>query len=398
MAKRSLKQATAAASKPANNSNKAAKKQRRDEEDDIANRSRHGGNKSRNSKKARDEEEDEDEDINQGMSDYFVVADEADDADEDDEDEFGEFDDLEDENKSDNESDPGEEELEDISNRLMSAIDKFSASSAGNNGNNSVDTQQMQESSFGLDTDAVSMNALLDALSNTRGISAVRKSLNDLEKSIEAPKYVEKVVSERMERNLTYKDKQSDMTKWQAQVIENRNAKTLDLVKDNKRDPQSYRSLVAKYTPQTDLEKDVQMVMVKCGLTESAAAKTENELLMGHGMSLKEIKQRQAELAKVKALMFYEQMKRHRLNKIKSKAYRRIRKRQKKRADAKNGVGEQGGDEESDAESSGAESEEDAEEEIAARRARERMDLRHQNTGKWAHMAKQRGQYDKSLK
>ena len=46
-------------------------------------------------------------------------------------------------------------------------------------------------------------------------------------------------------------------------------------------------------------------------------------------MSPEELRERQAELAKVKALMFYEQMKRHRLNKIKSKAYRRIRKRQR---------------------------------------------------------------------
>ena len=46
-------------------------------------------------------------------------------------------------------------------------------------------------------------------------------------------------------------------------------------------------------------------------------------------LSPEELRERQAELAKVKALMFYEQMKRHRLNKIKSKAYRRIRKRQR---------------------------------------------------------------------
>lgn len=313
------------------------------------------------------------------------------------EDGFEEFDMLEDD-ESDNDSDPGEEELNDIGNRLLSAIDKFSAANnnVGARGNSS--SQQLKESSFGmqLDDGAVSMNALLDALSNTKGISAVRKSLTDLEKTMEAPKHVNKVVSERIERSLTYKANAEDMSKWQEQVLENRNAKTLDLAKD-KRDTQSYRALVTKFTPTTDLEKDVQLVMVKCGLSESAAAKTEDELLQGHGMSLKEIKHRQAELAKVKALMFYEQMKRHRLNKIKSKAYRRIRKRQKRRAQNKAGGGED--DDNNDEDDSDEEGEEeDDEEDVAAKRVRERMDLRHQNTGKWAKMAKERGQYDKSLK
>lgn len=47
--------------------------------------------------------------------------------------------------------------------------------------------------------------------------------------------------------------------------------------------------------------------------------------------SLEEIKARHAELAKVKALMFYQQIKQHRINKIKSKAYRSLRKKQKLR-------------------------------------------------------------------
>jgi U3 small nucleolar RNA-associated protein 14 len=307
--------------------------------------------------------------------------------------EFAEFNELENDSGEDG-SDEEDVELEDISSRLMTAIDKFSAANNANKyvNDHSNRTQQMKEASLGveLDNNAVTMDALLNALSNTRGISAVRKSLTELEKSIEAPKYVDKIVSERIERSITYKDKSEDMKKWQDQVVENRNAKTLDLAQD-KRDTHSYRSLVVKHTPTTDLEKDVQMVMVKCGLRENSAAKTENELLMGHGLSLKEIKQKQAELAKVKALMFYEQMKRHRLNKIKSKAYRRIRKRQKMRASAKAGDGH----EESASETEG---EEDNEEEVAAKRVQERMNLRHQNTGSWAKMAKSRGQFDKSLK
>ena len=53
----------------------------------------------------------------------------------------------------------------------------------------------------------------------------------------------------------------------------------------------------------------------------------------------------------VKALMFYDQMKRHRLNKIKSKAYRTIRKRQrvrKEKEDAQSGAAVGSGSEDED--------------------------------------------------
>ena len=48
-----------------------------------------------------------------------------------------------------------------------------------------------------------------------------------------------------------------------------------------------------------------------------------------------QIKKRKGQLAKLKALMFYDELKRRHANKIKSKAYRRKRKRQAKRKEAK---------------------------------------------------------------
>jgi U3 small nucleolar RNA-associated protein 14 len=45
----------------------------------------------------------------------------------------------------------------------------------------------------------------------------------------------------------------------------------------------------------------------------------------------KEYKKRHGELAKMRALMFYEEQKRHRINKIKSKKYRKIQKRKRER-------------------------------------------------------------------
>ena len=44
-----------------------------------------------------------------------------------------------------------------------------------------------------------------------------------------------------------------------------------------------------------------------------------------------EYKKRHGELAKMRALLFYEEQKRHRINKIKSKKYRKIQKRKRER-------------------------------------------------------------------
>lgn len=205
---------------------------------------------------------------------------------------------------------------------------------------------------------------------------------------------MEKVVADRIERKLTYADTSKDMAKWQEIVTENRNTKTLDFDK-HKRDKPSYRGLVKSFEPTSELEKDINMVLLQQGGHDGSEQREIDELL-GQKMSLKEIKAKQAELAKVKVLMFYEQMKRHRLNKIKSKAYHRIRKRQKQK---RGGVTSKDGAVESE-EYSGGEGEEgveDADQE-ATRRIKERMDLRHQNTGKWARMAKKHSRVDKSLK
>jgi len=88
------------------------------------------------------------------------------------------------------------------------------------------------------------------------------------------------------------------------------------------------------------------------------------------------------ELAKMRALLFYEQMKRHRANKIKSKAYHRIRKKQRLR---------QGEKEKELLREVDLEAYRLMEEKEARRRVEERMSLRHKNTSKWAKHVLQHG-------
>ena len=86
------------------------------------------------------------------------------------------------------------------------------------------------------------------------------------------------------------------------------------------------------------------------------------------------------------------------MNKIKSKAYRTIRKRQRTRKErGAGGGGDEGGDVDFEAEGD-EEMSAEAREKEAFKRVKERMDMRHSNTGKWAKMALQHGQNDASLK
>jgi U3 small nucleolar RNA-associated protein 14 len=87
-------------------------------------------------------------------------------------------------------------------------------------------------------------------------------------------------------------------------------------------------------------------------------------------------------------------MKRHRVNKIKSKAYHRILKRKKKREEEK---GKEALNDIYDSEDDNEQMKNMTEEE-AVRRIKERMNLRHHNTSKWARMAAKHSNGNKSLR
>ena len=328
-----------------------------------------------------------------------------DDEDDDDDDDDEEEDEDEDEDNSEDDDVPNEIENDDdddvqdssdddeeAHNRLINAIDNFSKVKESESGSKrkKISNQSAKESVFSsvADDEAVSMDALLGALGEVKGLNIVKKQLIDLEKGTSVPSYVEKVVAERIERSLAYDGTSQEMGKWQETVITNRHARTLDLAQD-KRQVLNFKDLVKKFKPTTDMEREVQMILIQTGATDAQAEEREEDELGSRNFSVEEMKERQAELSKVKALMFYEQMKRHRLNKIKSKAYRRIRKRQKNKLES---------DEKDEMAENDPEMAREEEEKEALRRVKERMDMKHKNTGKWARMALQHGHHDESLR
>lgn len=89
--------------------------------------------------------------------------------------------------------------------------------------------------------------------------------------------------------------------------------------------------------------------------------------------------QRRAELRQMRELMFRAEIKRRRINKIKSKTYRKIKRKEKVKGKT--------------LEADGLEGESDIEEgrlKMEVERARERATLKHKNTGKWAKQMKQK--------
>lgn len=105
----------------------------------------------------------------------------------------------------------------------------------------------------------------------------------------------------------------------------------------------------------------------------------QSEVLAMNHLSVEEVAARRGELRKMRELMFRAEVKAKRVSKIKSKAYRRIKKKEREK---NAGALDEGVDED----------DEDARLKKEVDRARERATLRHKNTGKWAKAMKHKGE------
>lgn len=108
----------------------------------------------------------------------------------------------------------------------------------------------------------------------------------------------------------------------------------------------------------------------------------QTEALKMNHLSVEDVAERRAELAKMRELMFRAEAKAKRIAKIKSKTYRRIKKKEKAKLAVK--LGELNDDDDDDESMMRRETE----------RAKERATLRHKNTGQWAKAMKARGELD----
>eukprot|EP00049_Salpingoeca_infusionum_P006711 m.110401 g.110401 ORF g.110401 m.110401 type:complete len:992 (-) comp13402_c0_seq1:224-3199(-) len=238
---------------------------------------------------------------------------------------------------------------------------------------------------------SVSLQDLVGTLGeDVTGVGAVKKRLEKLkskEKELKVHRQLSTGESNAITREVVYKKTKGDLDKWMPVVTANRKKEHLSFVPTSgtKALKASNTILTATFRPKPGLEAQVQAALVESQVIEQKdKALTKAEQLAMEELDPEEVKERMSELARYKALNSYFEAKHRRMKKIKSRSYRKIRRKAKQSASAN------------------AEDLLDVDPETAIemlkkqerKRAEERLTLRHRNQGKWAKRMLTRGAVD----
>ncbi|KAE9395799.1 Utp14-domain-containing protein [Gymnopus androsaceus JB14] len=172
---------------------------------------------------------------------------------------------------------------------------------------------------------------------------------------------------ERLDREAAYEQTKEEVDKWSATM--KRIAEADHLSFPLQAQPQgkvSNLELAAKFKPTTALESTVSSFLSSANLaTDASVLETEENILKTNAISVEEVAERRRELRRMRELMFRAEVKAKRVKKIKSKVYRRLKRKEREAA---------GGDEDV------AEDVEESRLKMEMERARERATLKHKNT------------------
>mmetsp|Transcript_58204 Transcript_58204/g.87738 ORF Transcript_58204/g.87738 Transcript_58204/m.87738 type:complete len:823 (-) Transcript_58204:59-2527(-) len=230
----------------------------------------------------------------------------------------------------------------------------------------------------------LTLDNLMEGIQDTHGFKGLQKTFKKEVAATATP--LEKVKADRAGRKVSYNEQVKNISGWTNAVQENRKAESLDF-KPKERLELTRDTLVEKFEATTDFEKELEQALEEAGQQdEEAVLKAEEQALQddlgANRLTLEEYKNRRGQLAQVRALMFSYEQKRHHMKKIKSKKYRRIRKKQRERL-------------KESAVEAAVEADEDFANELKEKeevaRIQERMTLAHKNTSKWAKRVLKRG-------
>ncbi|KAG5885636.1 hypothetical protein JTB14_012066 [Gonioctena quinquepunctata] len=214
-------------------------------------------------------------------------------------------------------------------------------------------------------------------------ISKKVKSTSSKSKTLPTP--LEKPQADLIKRTLNYEKSRLQLDRWEALVTSNRAATTLafplgstEKVKFEEKKAELYPST---WRIKSDLQKELEKL--KPNVEEFHIETQEKDQ---YPLTLEELKDRRKEAAKLRAHQSFKEAKARRQNKIKSKKYHRILRREKIKQQLK------------DFEELQKTNPEEALkklEDIEKARAEERFSLRHKGTGQWARNKQIRAKYDK---
>ena len=345
-----------------------------------------------------DEEIDEDEAFNSDderkYGSFFAKNQSDDDGEKEGDEEEGTGSDDNDDDSDDGDGDDGDEdEAEDDGGQYMlELLKKIDSSKSDKNKHGDKEVlsikqmAKLQESEFSssISTKGLTLDNLMEGLQDTQGFSKLQKTFKKQGSATPAP--LAKVIADRTQRKMIYEEQSKDISGWTKAVQENRQAETLDF-KPKQRLEVTRDTLVSNFEPTTEFEKELERALEEAGQQDDEAIlKAEEALLQddlgANRLTMEEYKKRRGQLAQMRALLLYHEQKRHHINKIKSKKYRRIRKKQREKL--------------KDAEMQAAvEDDEDLAKELKEKeevsRIQERMTLAHKNTSKWAQRILKRG-------
>lgn len=195
---------------------------------------------------------------------------------------------------------------------------------------------------------------------------------------------------DRLDRAAAYEQSKETLNRWIDTVKHNRRAEHLSFpLKDPNATPApgSQHMLPTSYSrPLTDLESTIQNILKESGLAGPDAKSEEQQVqafeeLKTNKMPLEEVQARRAELRRARELLFREEIRAKRINKIKSKSYRKVHRKERERNMQR----------EKDAlAAAGVDDSESEKERQDRRRAEERMGARHRES-RWAKGVKDSG-------
>ncbi|ODQ53429.1 Utp14-domain-containing protein [Saitoella complicata NRRL Y-17804] len=174
-------------------------------------------------------------------------------------------------------------------------------------------------------------------------------------------------VQARVDRQAAFKLAKEEVSKWQDTVKRNREADHLFFpMNEPAKQVATAASMTSQFQPSTELEKEVDEVLKESGLKTEKTVSAFEDLAMNK-LSIEEVAKRRTELRQMRELMFREEIKARRVSKIKSKAYRKVHKKERDAQEAAVRAAE------------GIDPEEERMR-LEQQRAEERMTQRHKNT------------------
>ncbi|TPX30837.1 hypothetical protein SmJEL517_g05700 [Synchytrium microbalum] len=232
-------------------------------------------------------------------------------------------------------------------------------------------------------SNGIELADLLAPLKDTTEFSALKKSISSFESDSKysqpfaAP--LPKRLQDKQTRQAAYGAAKKEVSKWSSTVLANQLADTLSFpLNESSSAVLTSNALSAKFEPGNEFEKEVFGILEASDMTERKMGEFE-ELAM-QKVSMDEVIKRREELSKMRSLLFFHEQKQKKIAKIKSKTYRKIRKKESlaRSAAAQESLSVQ------DLMKLDPElaRQKVAEQELA--RIQERMSLRHKNSGKWA--------------